>query len=352
MEISLRTDQYLELENLGNEVFLPVINFMTEDDFKSVCDNMTLTNGSTFTIPILLDVDINVVKNIHSLDPINLFYEGVLVGSITPESIFQFDKKKICNKIFGTDNLSHPGVNRFLNLKDWFIGGETKFFNKSITEVNYKLSPKDTKDYFNKMGWKTIVGFQTRNVPHRAHEYLQRVALEFVDGLFIQPLIGQKKIGDYTESSIINGYNALINNFYPSNRVLLGTLTTAMRYAGPREAVFHAIIRKNYGCTHFIVGRDHAGVGNFYEKYEAHNLLKTVEKNIGIKIFYMFGPFYCEKCESIATEKTCKHDNENSITEISGTFMRNILTQGQIPDNRFFRKEVFESLDRNNLFIK
>jgi sulfate adenylyltransferase len=191
-------------------------------------------------------------------------------------------------------------------------------------------------------------------VPHRAHEYLQRVALEHVDGLFLHPLVGKKKRGDFTPEAVITGYRALIDEFYPSDRVLFGILTTSMRYAGPREAVFHAIVRRNYGCTHFVVGRDHAGVGDFYGSYDAHVLTQRFDGELGIEILRLRGPYHCKMCDSIVTDKTCRHGTTqpDAITQISGTDMRAMLSAGGNPDPNLMRPQIIEALRDVQLFIE
>lgn len=352
--IQLRQDQYLELEKIGLGAFLPLDQFMSEEQFQSTVNNMRLPDGSPFTIPVYLDVDRDTADIAHNVNHFDLVYAGIKVGELIPESIFTCDKQTVAEQVFGTAETQHPGVKRFYDQEDWFIGGKTHLLQRVDEPISrYELTPSQTKQRFAELGWKSIVGFQTRNVPHRAHEYLQRVALEHVDGLFVQPLVGQKKKGDYAPDAVIKGYQALINGFYPKERVVLGILSTSMRYAGPREAVFHALIRRNYGCTHFIVGRDHAGVGNYYGKYAGHDLLRKFEKDLGIKIMYLHGPFYCESCDGIVTEHTCCHitGNESVTSQISGTMMREILSGGRTPDRRFFRPEVLEALAGCDLFI-
>tara|TARA_B110000238_G_scaffold193118_1_gene229180 strand:+ start:996 stop:2060 length:1065 start_codon:yes stop_codon:yes gene_type:complete len=354
MDIILREDQYLELEKIGLGVFSPLDHFMKENDFIEVCNNMRLKSGDVFPIPILFDVSRELAKSAKLSDKLNLFYKKKLVGNLYPESIFSCNKSEVSKKIYGTDELNHPGVKNFFEINDWFIGGKTVLLERVLLDFSkYELTPNETKKKFKDQNWKTIVGFQTRNVPHRAHEYLQRVALENVDGLFIQPLVGKKKPGDYTPNAIINGYETLISDFFPANKVFLSILSTSMRYAGPREAVFHAIIRKNYGCTHFIVGRDHAGVGSYYEKYAAHKLLKSFESELDINIFYFHGPFYCKICDGIVTEQTCKHieTDEEKTFQISGTMIRDSLSNGVIPDTKYFRNEIYDSIIDLDLFI-
>jgi sulfate adenylyltransferase len=354
ISLTLRPDQYLELEKIGLQAFLPLDHFMTEREFHSVAEKMRLPSRVPFPIPVVLDVDKRFAEMAKNASHIDLMYEGQKVGELVPESVYTCDKTVIAKHIYGTDESAHPGVKRFYDTGDWFIGGKTTLLERVDGMLaKYELTPAETKKKFAELGWKTIVGFQTRNVPHRAHEYLQRVALEHVDGLFVQPLVGQKKNGDYTPEAVIKGYQTLVKDFYPANRVLMGILSTSMRYAGPREAVFHALVRRNYGCTHFIVGRDHAGVGNYYDKYAGHNLLRTFEGEMGIKIMYLHGPFHCNICDGIVTEHTCPHvvTEPAATNQISGTMMRQILSGGSKPDPRYFRPEILEALKNVELFI-
>lgn len=354
ISISLRQDQYLELEKLGIGAFAPLANFMTQAEFHSVCETMRLPSKDPFPIPVVLDVDKNFAHRAANVTRIELAYLGMKVGEIIPESVYTCDKETAAKQIYGTNDKRHPGVQRFFNCGDWFIGGKTILISRVNLEISkYELTPEDAKKMFASLGWRTVVGFQTRNVPHRAHEYLQRVALEHVDGLFIQPLVGQKKSGDYTPEAIMKGYQTLINGFYPKSRVVLGILSTSMRYAGPREAVFHALIRRNYGCTHFIVGRDHAGVANYYDKYAAHDLLRRFDGELGIQIMYLHGPFYCSICGVIVTEHTCPHflSNPECTMEISGTLIRQMLSGGRMLDERFIRPEILNAIQDCKLFI-
>ena len=250
--------------------------------------------------------------------------------------------------------MEHPGVANVMRAKPWLIGGPVKLWQAGERFLfDDELSPQQTKRLFAERGWRTIAGFQTRNVPHRAHEYLQRTALELCDGLFIQPLVGLKKAGDYTPEAIMSGYRALIANYLPRGNVVLGVLSTAMRYAGPREALFHALIRRNYGCTHFIVGRDHAGVGSFYGKYEAQDFVKQHAAELGIAILALRGPFHCRLCDGIATEKTCPHvETEASVTtEISGTIMRQMLAEGTQVRAELMRPQVVAAVSGHQLFV-
>jgi len=302
---------------------------MDSKDYKSVVNDMHLASGEVFTIPITLEVDnLDVIKK----DKAELVYKGKAIGEIEIEDVFKIEKNDIL-KVFKTLDINHPGVAKELKRSKFRVGGKTKLLDKSL--LRNTLNPSEIKKLFSKH--KTIAGFQTRNIPHRAHEYLHRLALEFCDALFINPLVGWKKKGDFSEKAVVNGYKALIENYYTNLNVYFDLLKTPMRYAGPREAIFHAIIRKNLGCTHFIIGRDHAGVGNYYGKYEAQELAKKLQKDLDIKILTFKEPFYCPKCEQIVSENCCGH---KEIKRISGTKIREMLKNGNIPPKEFIRKEV------------
>ncbi len=350
--IKLNYYQYNEFEKICWNSFSPVNKFMSSIDLISVVNNFHLRNGDFFPLPIFLDVDEDTKNNIRNKNKADLIYEDKKVGTINIDDIYRLKKKNLCKKIFGTDSRKHPGVNYFLNTQEWFVGGKVSLtIQKNKKRTLGELKPEETKKYFKDMKWKTIVGFQTRNIPHRAHEYLHRIALEFVDGLYINPFIGWKKKGDYTPDAIFTGYNYYCKKIINNKRVCLNVSNMNMRYAGPRESLFHAIIRRNYGCTHFIIGRDHAGVGSFYKKYEAHELAKKFEKELKIKIMKLCGPFYCKICDGIVTEKTCNHNKINTF-DISGTYIRNILLKKGKVDNKFIRKEIIKSLEKTKIFIE
>jgi len=354
VSIHLRADQYLEADKINNGALHPLSGFMGESDFKSVVYDMRLTTGEVFSLPVTLDVNEEVMTNLRKSSEVDLCFDGKTIGTIEINSIFYCDKKIIAKQIFGIDSAQHPGVARFYRMNDWFIGGLVRI---KIPPTHFEswgeLTPTETKTHFRNKRWKSIVGFQTRNIPHKAHEYLQRVNLEISDGLFIQPLIGARKKGDFSPEAVMLSYQYLIENHYPRSRVLLSPVRVPMRYAGPREAIFHAIIRRNFGCTHFIVGRDHAGVGDFYGKYEAQDLIRTVESELGIAIRYMSGPYYCEICKGIVTEKTCFHSESepSAINEISGTWLRQVLLNESVVNDHLVRKEVVDSLKGVKIFL-
>ncbi len=354
-ELHLDRHQYLELEKLGLGAFAPLQGFMNEIEVRSVAEDFRLPNGQVFTIPVILDLSADAAQRLKGLPRISLIFEDVEVGEIIPEDFFKPNKRALAKQIFGTDEVHHPGVARLMRQGDLFVGGPVTLKQRVALDISsHELTPAQTKAKFAEKGWKSIIGFQTRNVPHRAHEYLQRVGLETADGLFIQPLVGHKKKGDYTPEAVIRSYQALVEGFFPANRVVLGILSTAMRYAGPREAVFHAIIRRNYGCTQFIVGRDHAGVGAYYGKYDAHELTRRFDGELGIEVIRLHGPFFCRRCDGIVTEHTCPHPETEpaAVREISGTDMRAIFVDGKSPDPHIMRPEIVASLKGVPLFVE
>jgi len=354
-ELHLNLTQYLELEKLALGAFAPVTGFMNEDEFRSVAETMRLPSGVPFPLPIMLDIDAETAARIKGRPAAALVFHGEQVGELCPESIFGCDKDETCRALFGTRSPEHPGVRFFKTGGEYFVGGPVKLTRRAVTDLTpHELTPQETRALFAARGWKTVTGFQTRNVPHRAHEYLQRVALEVTDGLFIQPLVGRRKIGDYAPEAILAGYRALLDGFFPKDRVVLGILTTAMRYAGPREAVFHAIIRRNFGCTHFVVGRDHAGVGDYYGKYDAHRLTERFDGELGITILRLSGPFYCRACDGIATERSCSHETTDpkAVVHIAGTDMRAMLSGGMEPDHHLMRPEIIAAARRVPLFVE
>lgn len=353
-ELHLNFRQYLEMEKIGLGAFHPLDGFMNEDDFHSVVKSMRLCDGQPFSLPIVLDIGVDDAQNILGRPNVDLVFRGELVGTFRPESQFRCERQGVAREVFGTADEAHPGVAMFYSMGEVFVGGAVKLEQGLRSTYSMgELAPAETRDLFRAKGWNTVVGFQTRNVPHRAHEHLQRLALEQADGLFIQPLVGARKAGDFTPEAVLAGYRCLIDGFLPSDRVVLGILSTYMRYAGPREAVFHAIIRRNYGCTHFIVGRDHAGVNGYYGPYAAHELTRRFEGELGIQVLRFFGPRYCARCDGIVTERTCPHQSTDpsAITEVSGTAIRSLLIGGKSPQQHLMRPEVIASLRDVPLFI-
>lgn len=354
-DLVLNKRQYLELEKIGLGAFSPLDGFMPEATFRSVVSDMRLPSGAVFPLPVILDVDARTADTIVPGRALCLRYDGALVGEVEVGDVYTCDKAAVAEKVYGTCDQAHAGVAHFHRMGSHFIGGRVRLLERVSFEFStYELTPAETRRRFVENGWQTIAGFQTRNVPHRAHEYLQRTALELVDGLFIQPLVGYKKKGDYRPMAVLAGYQALLRTCFPPSRVVFGVLSTSMRYAGPREAIFHAIIRRNYGCTHFVVGRDHAGVGGYYGKYDAHALTRCLAGELGIEVLRLSGPFYCRACGAIATEKTCRHVEEapELTHEISGSDMRRLLSGESPPAPELMRPEVVASLRGMRLFVE
>ena len=331
----------MELCNLTDGSFSPLQGFMGHRDYDSVVETMRLSSGAPWSLPITLDIP---ELDASRASTLSLSLDGKQpVAEIDVEEIFRVDAAKDSEKIYGTTDFRHPGVAKELSRSPLRAAGRVKILHREETLYpETALSPTKTKRLFRDRRWKTIAGFQTRNPLHRAHEYLQRIAMEVCDGLFIHPLLGWKKAGDFSPRAVIDSYREQIKNFYPADRIVFATLRTPMRYAGPREAVFHALVRKNYGCTHFIVGRDHAGVGNYYKTYAAQALCESFS-DLGITILALKGPFYCKKCGSIVTEKTCAH-GDAFLQSVSGTQMRALLSSGKRPPQIVMRREISKIL--------
>ena len=331
-----------DAENIATGVFSPLEGFMIQEDFLNVLKEGRLSNSIPWTMPIILDTEKEIAKQMKELRVVALCSRGEKFGIMNVEEIYGYEKENVANAVYGTIDVNHPGVNRLFKMKEFLVGGGVEIFHlKENDEIQkFRMHPAETRSEIVKRGWKTVVGFQTRNVPHVAHEMLQKAALNIYDGLFVNPLIGKKKIGDFTDSLIINAYESLIMNYFPKNRVLFSTIHTSMRYAGPREAIHHAIMRKNLGCTHFIVGRDHAGVGNYYPPFAAQEIFNEYpDLDIIPIIFPSF--YFCKKCISYANEKTCPHGVE-SKEELSGTMIRQMVNSGKIPEKHLMRPEISE----------
>jgi sulfate adenylyltransferase len=329
-----------DAENIATGVFSPLEGFMKEDDFLTVLKEGRLSNSIPWTIPIVLDKEKEIAMQMKDLKDVVLSTGNEKFGILHVEDIYRYNKESVANAVYRTTDVNHPAVNKLFQMKEFLVGGGLEVFRMiSNDEIQkYRLHPSETRSEITKRGWKTVVGFQTRNVPHVAHEMLQKAALNIYDGLFINPLIGKKKRGDFIDSLIINTYESLILNYFPKNRVLFSTIHTTMRYAGPREAIHHAIMRKNFGCTHFIVGRDHAGVGNYYPPFAAQEIFNEYP-DLDIKPVTFPSFYFCKKCLSYANEKICPHGVE-SKEELSGTMIRNLVNSGKVPEKHMMRPEV------------
>ncbi len=336
-----------DAENIATGLFSPLTGFMKENDYLDVIGKMRLSNGLVWTIPITLPVDEETFKDLKNNETVLLTdFKGTIYASVKIAEKFVRNKQKEALSVFGTDDLKHPGVARLMEESAFLVGGEVDLFKKLDYGKfeKYRFDPAETRNFFEKMGWKSIAAFQTRNPIHRSHEYLQKIALEICDGLFLNPLVGETKSDDLPAEVRMRTYEVMIDNYFPKSRVMLGIFPSNMNYAGPREAVFHAICRKNYGCTHFIVGRDHAGVGNYYGTYDAQKIFDLFDpKEIGITPLKFENAFYCTKCESMATSKTCPHSDEFHLY-LSGTKVREMLSKGQTLPKEFTRPEISKIL--------
>ena len=353
-KITVSDEILQEARNIADKVYHPLGEFLDEKNLKAVLTSMRLKNGKIWPMPIVLDAEKSIAEKIKGEKEIILAdKKNKEIFKLSGISTFKFDKLFFYKNLFGSEDKNHPGVAKTLEMGDYLVGGKVHLLKKKLKKL-HKLffSPSETKKIFEKRKWKKVAAFQTRNPPHISHEYSQKDALTKVDGLFINPVIGGKKKGDFRDEHILGAYGILMKKNYPRNKVILGTLHTFMRYAGPKEAVFHALIRKNFGCTHMIIGRNHAGAENYYDPYAAHDIFdRFEEKELGIKILKYENAFYCNECKKIVLEKECRHGKKARV-DISGNKLREKLTNGEIIPKEFVRKEVAEYLraKRKNIF--
>ncbi len=342
--ITLNSLQASDLEMIAIGAFSPLHGFMGQDDYTKVISGMHLASGEAWPLPVTLATSSSVAGAISDGDEVALEDEaGRLLGSMVVQEKFEYDSGHEAQQVFRTTDEAHPGVANLYAQGEVLLGGPVQYLDVPRDQLpfpEYRLEPTETRQRFQELGWNTVVGFQTRNPVHRAHEYLQKCALEIVDGLLLHPLVGATKGDDIPAELRMRCYTVILEGYYPKDRVLLSVNPAFMRYAGPREAIFHALVRKNYGCSHFIVGRDHAGVGSYYGPYDAQHIFREFSPGeLGIQPLFFENAFHCTECGGMATTKTCPHDAKSHIF-LSGTQVRAMLSRGELPPEEFTRPEV------------
>ncbi|GAB5602246.1 sulfate adenylyltransferase [Thermus sp. FJN-A] len=334
--LAIGEDERLDLENLATGAFFPVKGFMTREEALSVAHEMRLPTGEVWTIPVLLQFRER--PKVGPGDTVALLHGGERVALLHVAEAYGLDLRVLARVVFGTESEAHPGVAKLYAKGPFALGGKVEVL-KPRARGPLEKSPEEVRAFFRERGWKKVVAFQTRNAPHRAHEYLIRLGLELADGVLVHPILGAKKEDDFPTGVIVEAYQALIASFLPQERVALFGLATPMRYAGPKEAVFHALVRRNFGATHFLVGRDHAGVGGFYDPYAAHRIFDQLPP-LGIEVVRVGAVFHCSLCGGMASERTCPEEHREGRLSISMTKVRALLREGKSPPPELVRPEL------------
>ncbi len=346
--ISVNERVEADIEMIANGGFSPLTGFMGKDDYLQVVDNKRLANGLPWTIPITLASSLEIAETIQLDEQVVLTSaNGDRLAVLTVMEKYQPDKTREAQLVYGTDEEAHPGVKALYEAGEVLLAGPIEVLQIPHHEdfLSYRQTPAELRAHFHEKGWRRIVGFQTRNPIHRAHEYITKCALEITDGLLIHPLVGATKSDDIPADVRMKCYEVLMENYYPKDRTVLAVFPAAMRYAGPREAILHAIARKNYGCTHFIVGRDHAGVGKYYGTFDAHYIFDEFEPSeMGITPLFFDHTFYCKRSGGMASFKTSPSTEPDERVILSGTAVREMLNKGQVPPIEFTRPEVAKIL--------
>jgi sulfate adenylyltransferase len=345
-QVVVASRQLADLEMLAIGAYSPLGGFMKRDDYLQVVNTMHLANGLPWSVPITLAVTSEQAGNLKEGSQVALVdAQGALQAVMTLEEMFTYDKHLEARQVYRTEDENHPGVQVVYQQGDVLLGGAVRVVDlQNQAFAQFRFTPSQSRSLFTERGWRRVVGFQTRNPVHRAHEYIQKCALETVDGLYLHPLVGDTKGDDIPADVRMRCYEVLLEHYYPQNRVILGVLPAAMRYAGPREAIFHALMRKNYGCSHFIVGRDHAGVGNYYGTYDAQYIFAEFDAaQLAITPMFFDHTFFCRTCDGMASQKTCPHGDEQHVA-LSGTKVRQLLRAGEMPPREFSRPEVAKVL--------
>ncbi len=339
--LTLTSRELSDLDMLACGALSPLQGFMGRDDYESVLQSMRLASGLPWALPVCLAA-VGMPKG----DRVALADEaGRKYAVLDIEDVYEYDREREAQQAFRTTDAAHPGVARLYDQADLYVAGRVSVFDRVEPPFpQLAKDPGETRAAFADRGWRRVVGFQTRNPIHRAHEYLTKVALETVDGLLVHPLVGDTKSDDVPAETRVECYRVLLDGYYPADRVVLSAFPAAMRYAGPREAIWHAICRKNYGCSHFIVGRDHAGVGDYYGTYDAQLIFDEFEPHeLDIEPMFFEHSFWCRACGSMASAKTCPHGADEHVF-LSGTKVREMLSAGELPPQEFSRPEVAEVL--------